>query len=308
MTRVTRVLVIGAGGFVGRTLSRRLVECGMCVDGIVRSPTSVTSPGVAVHVGAMEDAATLRSLVDRCDAVVHVASASTPSASRLSPSSEAILNLAPTLRLLEALQDCPARHLIYMSTGGAIYDSSIVGAASEDQTVGPQSYYGAGKAATELFLRAFSRSFRGNATVLRPSNVYGPEQPHYVAFGVVRTMLQHALNGTTMPIWGDGSTIRDYVYIDDLLEAFMMAIQAGPRNATYNVGAGCGHSLRDVLEMAERASGRKIKAEYKPARTIDTPKIVLEIDRIRSELGWSPRTTLAQGIETTWRWLVSQSR
>lgn len=299
----SRVLIIGAAGFVGRSLSRRLVASGIAVDGVVRSPTSSVEPGVDIHAGGLEDSATLRKLVDRCEAIVHVASASTPSGSRAAPSIEALLNLAPTLRLLETLQDSPSPPLIYMSSGGAIYGSPDLPAAGEAAALAPQSYYGAGKAATEMFLRAYAHAFGGHVTVLRPSNVYGPGQPLYVAFGVVRTMLQHALDGTPVEIWGDGSTTRDYVYIDDLVDAFIGVLQSKPEKAVYNVGAGVGHSLKAVLEEVSRVAGRSMEVRFRAARAIDVPRIVLDISRIQADLGWAPRVALAEGIDATWRWL-----
>ena len=306
MTLPSRILVIGAAGFVGRTLSRRLVTAGVEVEGIVRSPKSHVEPGVKVHAGGLEDAATLRMLVDRCDAVVHVASASTPSASRGAPSIEALLNLAPTLRLLETLHDSPSKPLLYMSSGGAIYGSTGLPAVPEDAPLAPQSYYAAGKASIEMFLQAYARAFGGVVTVLRPSNVYGPGQPHYVAFGVVRTMLQHAMDRTPMEIWGDGGTVRDYVYIDDLIDAFLAVLSAQPRTCTYNVGAGVGHSLREVLAEVERAAGRAVEVRFRPARAIDVPRIVLDTRHIMSELGWRPRVALGEGIAASWHWLATQ--
>jgi UDP-glucose 4-epimerase len=304
MNLPSRILMIGAAGFVGRSLSRRLLAAGVAVEGIVRSPTSQVEPGVRVHTGGLEDGATLRTLVERCDAIVHVASASTPSASRVAPSIEALLNLAPTLRLLETLQDSPTKPLVYMSSGGAIYGSPALDAVPEDAPLAPQSYYAAGKASIEMFLQAYARAFAGVVTVLRPSNVYGPGQPHYVAFGVVRTMLQHALDGTPMEIWGDGRVVRDYIHIDDLVDAFVAVLSAPPSNRTYNVGAGVGHSLREVLAEVELAAGRPIEVHFRPARAIDVPRIVLDTRRIKAELGWSPKVTLPEGIADTWRWLA----
>lgn len=305
MSLPDRILVIGAAGFVGRSLSRRLLSAGVAIDGIVRSPTSQVEPGVCVYAGGLEDSATLRTLVDRCDAIVHAASASTPSASRSAPSIEALLNVAPTLRLLETLQDSPSKPLVYMSSGGAIYGSPAMDAVPEDAPLAPQSYYAAGKAAIEMFLQAYARAFGGLVTVLRPSNVYGPGQPHYVSFGVVRTMLQHALDGTPMEIWGDGGVVRDYIHIDDLVDAFMAVLSAPPGNRTYNVGAGVGHSLREVLAEVERATGRPVDVRLRPARAIDVPRIVMDTRRIQTELGWSPKITLPDGIAATWRWLVA---
>lgn len=304
MNHAQRILVVGAAGFVGRALTRALLARGLGVDAIVRSPTARVEPGAAAHAGGLEDTATLRRLVEGCATIVHVASASTPSVSRSSPTIESDLNLSPTLRLLEVLQGHPGKHLVYMSSGGAVYGSTEGTPVRETAPLAPQSYYGAGKVAIEAFLGAFAHAHGTRVTILRPSNVYGPGQPRYLAFGVVRTMLQHAIDGTTVEIWGDGSVVRDYLYIDDLVDAFLRVISAGAPGATYNVGAGAGHSLREVLDLVEQVSGRDVAREYRPARTIDVPRIVLDCAAIRRDMAWVPSTSLRAGLERTWEWLT----
>jgi UDP-glucose 4-epimerase len=307
MKPAERVVVVGAAGFVGRALTRSLLASGIGVDAVVRSSTARAEPGATAHVGGLEDTATMQRLVDGCTTIVHVASASTPSVSRSSPTIESDLNLSPTLRLLEVLQGHPGKHLVYMSSGGAVYGSTEGTPVRETAPLAPQSYYGAGKVAIEAFLGAFAHAHGTRVTILRPSNVYGPGQPRYLAFGVVRTMLQHALDGTTVEIWGDGSVVRDYLYIDDLVDAFMRVIAAGAPGATYNVGAGAGHSLREVLDLVEQVSGRNVAREFRSARTIDVPRIVLDCAAIRRDMGWIPATPLRAGLERTWEWLAGSA-
>jgi UDP-glucose 4-epimerase len=116
-------------------------------------------------------------------------------------------------------------------------------------------------------------------------------------------VLQHMLDGTTMHIWGDGNNVRDFVYVQDVAQAIIAAIDAPRDSGTYNVGSGNGHTLKQVLKIAESVCGTRIQVEYQPARSVDVREIVLDISRIRAELGWRPGFTLEEGIWRTWKWL-----
>jgi UDP-glucose 4-epimerase len=156
--------------------------------------------------------------------------------------------------------------------------------------------------ALEGFLQAFRAD--GNAvTILRPSNAYGPGQNLRQGFGFIRTVLEHARNGLPLEIWGDGETVRDFVYVEDVAEAIALAIGNPADNGTYNVGSGQGHTLNEVIALAQRLTGMKIHALHKPARGGDVRGVVLDVLRIRTALGWQPRINLEEGLGRTWEWL-----
>ena len=302
------ILILGAGGFLAGALARRLAGEGCRVYRVMRQPAPPFGENDSVHTGDLADVPLMRDLLARCGTVFHLASATTPGSSARQPSLEAECNLLPTLRFLDVMQEFPGRRLIFVSSGGALYGNPKIAVAPETHPVAALSYHGAGKIALETFLLTFSRLTDTGLTVLRPSNLYGPAQPLKRGFGLVRTMLQHIRQGTTMEIWGDGGTVRDLLYIDDMVEACCRVRAEGSASGeTFNVGAGTGHSINQLRQLAEHITGRPLAVAYRPQRQADVTRIVLDCSKIRAKLGWFPTVPLAEGLARTWQWLQSQA-
>lgn len=303
---MARLLILGGGGFLGTALTRRLLQDGHQVDRLVRRPVPPLGAHDRIHPGDLADRALLSRLLGESDSVVHLASDTTPGSSIGRPVLEAQANLAPTLGLLEAMQSHPQLPLLFVSSGGTLYGNPAATPVGEDAPLQPLSYHGAGKLAIEAFLHAFHHQNGNPVCVLRPSNLYGPDQSLRDGFGLIRTMLDHVRRGTTMPLWGDGSHVRDYLFIDDMVQAINLALQHPQGWQRYNVGAGIGHSILDVRRLVESISGRPLTLEIRPARAGDVRCIVLDCARIGGELGWQAQTPLEQGIARTWAWLENQ--
>lgn len=300
-----RILVIGGGGFLGSALTRRLLADGHEVEILVRDHGRTGPPSCPVHVGGLGNLALLRRVLPSFDTVFHLASGTTPGVSGRDPSLEVELNILPTLRFLEAFQTQPNIHLIFISSGGTVYGNPTSNPVLETVPLAPLSYYGAGKVALETFLTTNARTQKGRLTILRPSNLYGPGQPHYPGFGVIRTMLQHLQEDTTMQIWGNGEAVRDFIYIDDLVDACTLSLNDPAEIGVYNVGSGLGYSLRQLVETVCTACCRDLRVEYRPGRKIDVSSIILDSSRLRATVGWQPRTSLETGIRQAWGWLQS---
>jgi len=294
------VLLLGGCGFIGTALTRRLVADGRRVHVIARKPFLSENHGAHFHCSGIDDADLLQKLQAECDTVIHLASSTTPGISARTPVME-LENLAPTLRLMEVLQAWPKTHLIFLSSGGTVYGNPSINPVSEDAPLTPLSYHGAGKVAIEGFLRAL-QTFGHKVTVLRPSNTYGPGQTFNHGFGLIRAVLQHALCGTTLEIWGDGESVRDFVYVEDVVAAIALAADA-PGGGTYNVGSGKGHTLNEVSAVARRICGQTLHTEFRPSRGIDVREVILDISKIYSAFGWVPAVGLEEGIAHTWDWL-----
>ena len=303
MKHVERVLLLGGGGFLGRALGLRLLDRGIEVHSITRGTQLDMPDGIVMHAGGMENLGVLRGLLPQVDAVIHLASATTPSVSRSAPSLEASLNLGPTLGFLEELHYHPNARLIFVSSGGTIYGNAGMDITPESAPAQPLSYYGAGKLAIETFMQCFERMSGRPAVIVRPSNLYGQGQPLYLGFAVIRTMLQHALDGTTMEIWGDGSIVRDFIHVDDVTAAIECILEDPTASGTFNVGSGEGHSLNDLADIIGKVTERPLQVKYELARKIDVQRIVLDCGLISKRFGWHPRTPLAEGIASTWEWL-----
>jgi len=282
------VLLLGGGGFIGSALARRLKQ-----------------EGTPAHIIGRHDGERLEQTLPQCGTVIHLASSTTPGSSARHPILE-LDNLALTLRLLGLLQSQPDTHLIFFSSGGTVYGNPERLPVTEDSAVAPLSQHGAGKAAQEAFCQTFRT--RGHAvTILRPSNAYGPGQTMRNGFGLIRTMLEHARCDTPLEIWGDGENIRDFIYIDDVVEATARLIKEPQDSGTYNLGSGTGYSINQVKDIVETVCKKKLNTAYRPARGMDVRSVVLDNTRLSERLAWQAGVVLDDGIASTWENLKPSS-
>jgi UDP-glucose 4-epimerase len=305
--RDDNILLLGGGGFIGRALARRLCEKNFNVHILSKHfPAREIEPNMMFYQGNLDDKKILERVLPECRTVIHLASSTTPGSSSRQPALEADKNIAPTLRFLDILQSYKNVHIIFVSSGGTLYGNPESIPVDERHPINPLSFHGAGKAALETFLRTFSILPGQSITIVRPSNVYGPGQTLRSGFGVVRTMLEHVLRGSVMEIWGDGLSIRDYLYIDDMLSALIRLIDFPRDKGTYNVGSGIGYSLNQLKEIIESVCGKKLVTVYRPSRKSDVRAIVLDSSRLMKKTKWQPTVSLEQGIELIWKWLKHQ--
>jgi UDP-glucose 4-epimerase len=278
------VLLLGGTGFIGSALANRLKQ-----------------EKITGHIFGSNDVERLEHVLPQCGTVVHLASATTPGSSASQPDLE-LGNLDLSLRLLSLLKQQPQTHLIFFSSGGTIYGNPDRLPVTEDCPIAPLSNHGAGKASQEAFCQA-ARAQGQAVTILRPSNAYGPGQGLRSGFGLVRTMLEHARAGTPIEIWGDGENVRDFIHIDDIVEACTRLIELPEDSGTYNLGTGIGFSINEVRRIVESTSGKVLQATYRPARGLDVRSVVLDISCIKDRLGWQPGIALTAGVARTWEWL-----
>ena len=278
------VLLLGGTGFIGGALARRMQQ-----------------EGINVHILGRHNAEGLEQVLPKCDTVIHLASVTTPSSSAGHRGLE-VGNLVLTLRLLELLQSQPDTHMIFFSSGGTVYGDPSRLPVTEESLIAPLSNHGAGKAAQEAFCEAFRGQGRA-LTILRLSNAYGPGQLPKPGFGLIRTMLDHACAGTSATVWGDGENVRDFIYIDDIVEATTRLVKLPEDSKTYNLGSGVGFSINQVRAMIEAVCGKELRTVYLPKRGVDVHSVVLDSSRLHSRLDWQPRIGLAEGLTRTWQWL-----
>ncbi|GLQ96685.1 NAD-dependent epimerase/dehydratase family protein [Dyella mobilis] len=295
-------VILGAGGFIGRHLVNALAPVSKKLTALVRHPIDFGYANVETVTGefkAPEDFSAV--LTPGCD-VVHLASVSTPGSSAGKPTPELQGNIQITTALLEALQNRSDAKLLYMSSGGSLYSGNIEGEASESSPVNPRSYHGAGKFASEWFISAWCQQYEATATALRPSNIYGPGQPERAGFGIIPAALGKTIRGEMLPIWGDGTTVRDYLYIDDLISLCLKIVESPmPRGfSVLNAGSGLGISLNELLDLVEKVTRMPLTRQYTCSRVVDAKRVVLDNNLARSRYGWMPATTIARGLEQTW--------
>ena len=297
-----RVLVIGGNGFIGSGLVGRLGEKGVAVRVLdLGQPRSgVCWDGVEFVQGSLADAGLLPRVLEGVDVVYHLASTSVPGTSNLDPVADVQGNLVATLGLLQAMRPAGVRRIVYFSSGGAVYGNTDADLVAESQPLHPVSSYGVVKAAIENYLHMYRELGDLDPIVLRPSNPYGPRQSTAGVQGAVGTFLALALRGEPIRIWGDGEVVRDYLFIDDLVE---VAARAGlaPGDGTYNVGSGTGHSLNQLCAVVSQVTGRTLDIQHLPGRPFDVKRIVLDTSAAKAAFGWAPQVPLADGVDRTWR-------
>ena len=296
------ILLLGGGGFLGCALARRLSNQKKNVHVITPGKHPAVTSNAIIHQTGMDDEKILKTILPDCGTIIHLASSTNPGNSARHPAMEAKLNITPSLNFLEILQNYRPFHLIYISSGGAIYGNPETIPVNEEHRLAPLSYYGAGKIAIETFLRVLAVTPEQDVTLVRPPNFYGPGQSYQQGFGIIRTMLEHIHRGKTMEIWGDGETVRDFLYIDDMVSALKLLIDMPTDNDTYNIASGRGYSLNQVKDIIEIVCNKKLNVKYRRKRKSDVNSIVLDSSRFAKKTGWQPKIALDKGILLTWRW------
>jgi len=298
-----RCMLIGGAGFMGEAITRTLLEKGVgqirVLDLPERQATIDAIPGVEFVAGNYLDLEKHDAVFRDVDCVIYLSTDSHPEASMQDPERDALNNIVPAVRMMEACRHHGVQGIVFASSGGTIYGDGDGQPLREDHDKAPLSAYGVVKLAIEQYLQFYHSQFGLKTFSLRISNAYGPGQLKGAVIGSVARFLRNIVEGETIEIWGDGSIVRDYVYIDDIVDAFtrcvlkMDEMQAG----SYNIGCGVGHSLNQVIEMASEITCMEARVEYQAARKFDVRSIVLDSSKMTRESGWRPQVDLAEGIK-----------
>ena len=300
-----RALVVGGNGFIGSTLVLRLMSEGYGVRLLDRGlpRTDVGWAGVEYLRGDLTKTALLDRAVEGVDIVFHLASTTVPGTSNLDPQGDVASNLLGTLNLLASMKRAGVRRFVFLSSGGTVYGNATVSPVPEGAALNPISSYGVVKVAIEKYLNMFAALGDISPLIIRPSNPYGPRQSVTGQQGAIAVFLGKALRGEQIEIWGDGTVVRDYVYVDDLVDMIVMAVSAGA-TGTFNAGSGTGYSLRTVCEAIQRVSGVPLEVVHRESRKFDVRSIVLDIAAAWEGFGWAPDTGLEEGLRLTWKHLI----
>jgi UDP-glucose 4-epimerase len=262
-------------------------------------------PGVRWTAADFADRQTLAAAIETADFIFHLASSSTPSSANADPIADVNANLIGTLGLLEICRVRPVRRIIFISSGGTVYGVTTVTPVLETTPTDPITAYGIHKVAIEKYLALYRHLYGLDYVVLRVANPYGPMQLSRKNQGVVASFIQRALAAEPVEIWGSGEVVRDFVYIDDVVRALLMAaVHDGP-SRLFNVGSGQGMSINAIANDIEHVLGRgPLQRIHRPARAADVPVNVLDISRIQKEMNWVPRVEWLDGLRATIAWAI----
>lgn len=300
---MNHVLVIGGCGFIGSHIVDSLLVRGCRVRVLDMKNEAFRAPLSEVDyvTGSFGSEVVLRQALQGVDAVVHTASTTVPSTSNLDPVADIQGNLIATVRLLKEMRQAGVRKMVFLSSGGTVYGIPKTGIVEETHPLAPISSYGIVKVAIEQYLY-MERQLHGlDYVVLRAANPYGPRQGYNGVQGIIGNFLWKIAHGEQIEIWGDGSIVRDFIYVQDLAELCAIAVQM-PIHGCFNVGSGKGSSVNEIVEAIRVLTKRTIKPVYRSGRGFDVPRIVLDISRIKA-IGWAPRTQLIDGMRQSWDWI-----
>ena len=292
-----RVLVLGGAGFIGAHVVNGLLTEGHFVRVLDRSSASL-NPRVDFVQMDLNDVMMLSEALIGIDAVIHLVSTSVPSTSNKDPVSDVNGNLVNTIRLLEVMRDSSVNKIVYFSSGGTVYGRPQLSPMDELHPTTPICSYGIVKLAIEKYLYMYAELYGFTSIVLRPSNPYGPGQRRMGVQGFIGTCIYNALNETALTIWGDGSVIRDYVYVTDVVSATLLALQS-EHSDTYNISSGEGYSLNEIIELVESYTQKKMKVLYQEKRDFDIAEMILDNQKAKQTLGWQPTIELEAGLADT---------
>jgi UDP-glucose 4-epimerase len=305
-----KCLLLGGAGFIGAHLADELLRQGHQVRIFDKSqhfaPVELQSePRVQWHLGNFLDADALRSALDGVDVVFHLISLTLPKSSNDNPTFDVEANVVGTLRMLDLMRELKVPKLIFASSGGTVYGLPQTLPISEAHATDPVVSYGITKLAIEKYLYMYKVLYGIDYCVLRLANPFGERQRVDAAQGAVAVFIHKALRDEEIQIWGDGTVVRDYIYIKDVVRAFVLAMSWKGSPAVFNVGSGTGTSLNTILKSIEILLGRPVRCSYHPARAFDVPVNVLDINLAGKHLGWMPTTGFEEGMANTLAWMRS---
>jgi UDP-glucose 4-epimerase len=299
------ILVLGGNGFIGSHLVDRLLREGHAVHVFDRQPERYRKPlaGVVYHIQDFGNRAFIASVLPQMDMVFHLVGTTVPKTSNDDPAFDVMSNVVETIYLLEQCAKEKVKKVVFVSSGGAVYGTPAALPVAEDSPEKPESSYGITKLAIEKYLGLFHRLYGLNYVVLRPSNPYGERQNPDGDQGVIAVFLGRIAKGQAIDIWGDGSNVKDYIYISDLIDGMYKAAFSDTAHRVFNMGSGIGHSVNDIVRMIAEKVDRPISVTYGPKGTFDVSRIYLDITRARKELGWGPKTSFDVGLRRTWEFV-----
>jgi len=294
-----RILVTGGAGFIGSHVADRYIELGhevAVLDDLSSGKRENVNPRAKLFRMSLLDERLAGAFDEfRPEAVSHHAAQVNVRRSVDAPELDTTVNVVGSVRLFQAAAAHGCGKVIYASSGGACYGDPPKLPAREDTPVRPLCPYGVSKYAAEKYLQLYGALNGLRFTVLRYANVYGPRQDSHGEAGVVAIFSELLLEGKAPTIFGDGTKTRDYVFVSDIVQANVLALDRGD-GGVYNVGAGREVSDDEIFAAVRDAVGVKIEPVHSEFRAGEVRRIALDASRIRDEFGWRPRVALEQGV------------
>lgn len=303
-----RVVIVGGAGFIGCALATHLSGHGYGVH-ILDSARRLERSTELLHgisqtpFDFRRDELCAVPRIAEASCLVHLGCTTNPATSMEMLRYDAESNIGPSIRLFDAASRAGIGRIVFASSGGTVYGAPERLPACESDAVRPLSGYGVSKLAIEGYLSLYRAM---NPVSLRIANPYGVYQFRGAPVGVIARYMRAIETGNPIEVWGDGTVVRDYLTINDVVEAFRAALSSELPPGAYNLGSGEGTDLNQVIEMLFDATGKRVPVRYLDKRPYDVPAIVLDSSRLRAYTGWMPKRRLREGIGDLWEARLAQ--
>lgn len=306
-----KISLIGGAGFIGLNLCKALVSQGHFVNVFDRPENLHLRPRqkegqVNWFAGDFLNSADVAAAMQNCEVVFHLVSTTIPQTSNENPGADVNENVIGSLRLMEEAKKSGVRRIIFISSGGTVYGRPRKIPIDENHPTDPICSYGITKLMVEKYLALYRELYDLDYIILRLSNPFGEHQRTIASQGAIAVFLGKVLRNECIEIWGNGAVTRDYVYIGDVMEAMLAAIEYNGKERIFNIGSGQGKTLLEILATIENMVGHQVEHRFMPGRSFDVPANILDINKAKVELGWSPKTTFHDGIVQMFHWLETQ--
>lgn len=307
-TKFKRVAVLGGLGFIGSRLCRALVKGGYDVRifdrvGASRARVHDLADHLEIVEGDISIAAEVLATIGDADVVINLVHTTVPGSSMKDPAFDITSNLVAAVGWLQQLGKTRVRRILYVSSGGTVYGVPKYVPINEAHPTDPICSYGITKLAIEKYTALYAGMNSVEYCVLRPSNVYGPEQQLHIGQGVIGILSAKVLRGDRVEVWGTGEAQRDYLYVDDFTNAVMALMSYQGPQTIFNVSSGAGKSVNQILGVIRKHFNSFPEIVHSPERGFDVPVNVLDSSLLRKETAWHPHVDLETGVGHTLEWL-----
>jgi UDP-glucose 4-epimerase len=295
--------VIGGGGFLGSHLTEALLNLGHKVVVLDRPNgrylNELARLGASIVVGDFLRSDSVKGNMVDVDVVYHLASTTVPKTSNSDPAYDIETNLQGTINIFNAAKEAGVKKVIFSSSGGTVYGIPEEIPITEGHSTNPICSYGIVKLAIEKYLHLFWTLYGLDYCILRMSNVYGERQTANGIQGIIPTIIDKGLLRQEISIWGDGTVIRDYIHVSDVIEAFLKAITYKGDERIFNISSGQGHSVIEIINMIEGLLKLPLQIAHAPKVASDVLVNILDNTRAKLYLNWTPQMSFGDGISHT---------
>ena len=307
------LIIYGGAGFIGSHIIEDLIEREFNITVFDKFVSSINNRTDYINKvefieGDFNNKKEIKKSLEGKNYVVHLVSSTFPADSNVNKLYDIETNLIATLNLLDECVSNNIKKIIFISSGGTVYGRTNNNPITEEHSTNPLCSYGIVKLAIEKYLELYRHLYGLNYTVLRFSNPFGENQNPQKGQGFIVTALDKILKGDVVKIWGNGSTVRDYIYIKDAIKSIYLSIISNTKHNIFNISGGKGYSINEIIEIFRNRLKLDFKVSYLPPRDCDIPVNILSNRRAIEYLKWKPETKLEDAIYKTWRYINKKEK